>query len=112
MIDNVRKSLDQIGVRAGFERGTLHATAFKHSYITARLYTSEHGAPVSLWTVRGEVGHSSTQMIETVYGHEIKRRDRAFREDQHGPAEEVSFRIEDYREKLGDRLLAFEAAND
>ncbi len=45
MIDNVRKSLDRIGARTGFETGALRATAFRHSYATARLYTAEHGAP-------------------------------------------------------------------
>ena len=28
-----------------------------------------HGAPVSLWQVARELGHRSTQMIESRYGH-------------------------------------------
>ena len=46
MIDNIRKSLDQIGARAGFDAGALRATAFRHSYATARLYTGEQALPV------------------------------------------------------------------
>jgi hypothetical protein len=38
----------------------------RHSYATARLYTAEHGAPVSQWTARGEMGRSPTNMIEKV----------------------------------------------
>ena len=108
MIDNVRKSLDQIGTRAGFEAGSLRATAFRHSYATARLYTAEHGAPVSLWTVRGEMGHRSTSMIENVYGHTIDQRTRAWNEEKLTLPEVVEFRIEDHREALGDRLLRLE----
>ena len=84
MIDNIRKSLDQIGSRAGFEAGDLRATAFRHSYATARLYTAEHGAPVGLWTVRGEMGHRSTGMIEKVYGHTITQRNPRLERSKNG----------------------------
>ena len=106
MIDNVRKSLDQIGLRAGFERGSLRATAFRHSYATARLYTAQHGAPVSLWTVRGEMGHSSTGMIQKVYGHTITQRTAAWKEQRVALPEVVEFRIENHKNELEDRLLA------
>ena len=111
MIDNVRKSLDRIGARAGFEAGSLRATAFRHSYATTRLYTAEHGAPVSLWTVRGEMGHRSTSMIENVYGHTIDQRTRAWNEQKLTLPEVVEFRIEDHREDLAGRLLTLEAAS-
>ena len=107
MIDNVRKSLDRIGARAGFEAGALRATAFRHSYATARLYTAEHGAPVSLWTVRGEMGHKSTSMIEDVYGHTITQRTRFWRDQKETLPEVVEFRIEDHAELLEKRLAAF-----
>ena len=106
MIDNVRKSLDRIGARAGFKAGSLRATAFRHSYATARLYTAEHGAPVSLWTVRGEMGHRSTSMIENVYGHTIDQRTRAWNEQKLALPEVVEFRIEDHKDALEERLLA------
>ncbi len=106
MIDNVRKSLDQIGARVGFEAGALRATAFRHSYATARLYTGEHGAPVSLWTVRGEMGHKSTSMIQDVYGHTITQRTRVWRDQKEALSEVVEFRIEDHKEALEERLLA------
>ena len=106
MIDNVRKSLDQIGSRAGLDTGALRATAFRHSYATARLYTGEHGAPVSLWTVRGEMGHKSTSMIEDVYGHTITQRTRVWRNQKEALPEVVEFRIEDHKEALEERLLA------
>ena len=106
MIDNIRKSLDQIGSRAGFEAGDLRATAFRHSYATARLYTAEHGAPVGLWTVRGEMGHRSTGMIEKVYGHTITQRTRVWSDQRTALPGVVEFRIEDHKEALEDRLLA------
>ena len=106
MIDNVRKSLDQIGHRAGLTGATLRATALRHSYVTARLYTAEHGAPVSLWTVRGEMGHRSTAMIEKVYGHTITQRTRVWNNQETALPEDVTFRIEDHKDALGERLLA------
>ena len=106
MLDNVKKSLDQIGARAGFEAGALRATAFRHSYATARLYTAEHGAPVSLWTVRGEMGHRSTGMIEKVYGHTITQRTRVWSDQKTALPEVVEFRIEDHKDAMEERLLA------
>ena len=49
--------------------GEIRTKVFRHTYITARLQTLDHGAPVSPWTVEREVGHSGTGMIERVYGH-------------------------------------------
>ena len=107
MLDNVRKALNQIGARAGFKAGALRATAFRHSYGTARLYTAEHGAPVSLWTVRGEMGHRSTGMIEKVYGHTITQRTRVWSDQKEALPEVVEFRIEEHAELLEKRLAAF-----
>jgi len=67
MLDNVDRQLDRIGERVGILTPRLHA--FRHSYTAARLQTLEHGAPVSLWQVARELGHRSTQMIESRYGH-------------------------------------------
>jgi integrase len=42
---------------------------FRHTYATARLQTTENGAPVSTWTVAKELGHTTSAMIDKVYGH-------------------------------------------
>lgn len=42
--------------------------ALRPTYCAARLQTVDNGAPVALWTVRGEMGHGSMKMIERVYG--------------------------------------------
>ena len=82
MLDNVDRVLNRIGGRAGIERPRLHA--FRHSYTAARLQTLEHGAPVHIWQVARELGHQSTQQIESRYGHLARVTDRT---------EEVEFRL-------------------
>jgi hypothetical protein len=57
------------------------------------------GAPVSLWTVSRELGHSSTGMIERTYGHLGTVRHRA---------EVVEYRLDQHRVRLGQRLEKFE----
>ncbi len=42
-----------------------------------RLQTTDNGAPVSLWTVKEELGHRSVGQIEQTYGHLLKRPDRS-----------------------------------
>ena len=66
------------------------------SYITARLQTLDRGAPISSWTVAGEVGHSSTDM-EDVYGHLGQVRHRA---------KVVEYRVAQHKRILGGRLKA------
>jgi len=50
----------------------------------------DRGQPVSLYTVRREMGHRSDAMLNQVYGHLGQVRHRAevveFRLEQHGPA--------------------------
>lgn len=53
---------------------TLHT--LRHTYTAHRLYTVEGGAPVSVWDVAVELGHRDTGMIESVYGHVLRDRDR------------------------------------
>lgn len=53
---------------------TLHT--LRHTYTAHRLYTLEGGAPVSVWDVAVELGHRDTGMIERVYGHVLRDRDR------------------------------------
>jgi integrase len=53
---------------------TLHT--LRHTYTAHRLCTLEGGAPVSVWDVACELGHRDTGMIERVYGHVLRDRDR------------------------------------
>ncbi len=68
------------GLAAAVERAeiekpvTLHT--LRHTYTAHRLYTVEGGAPVSVWDVACELGHRDIGMIERVYGHVLRDRDR------------------------------------
>ncbi len=107
MLTDIRKLLDRVTEHAGTlylmdqgrkrqaEPGEVRTKAFRHTYITTRLQTLDHGQPVSLWTVAREVGHSSADMIERVYGHvgEIRHRSEA-----------VEYRVEQHETALADRL--------
>ena len=101
MIRDVLRALDQIGKRAGLPEGHVRLHMLRHTYTAARIQTLDRGAPVPLYTVARELGHSSTDMIEDRYGH---LHDRAVV----GGSEVVEFRVETYREKLGDRLVTLE----
>jgi len=91
MVNDWRKSLDAVAVRAGWKRGEIRSKQFRHTYATARLQTIDRGAPVSSWTVAQELGHSGTAIIEKTYGH--------LGEVRH-PAEVVEYRIDQHVAKL------------
>ena len=107
MLTDIRKLLDRVTERAGTVYlmdhggrrkavlGEIRTKVFRHTYITARLQTLDHGAPVSPWTVAREVGHSGTGMIERVYGHlgEVRHR-----------AGVVEYRVRQHRRALRGRL--------
>lgn len=107
MLTDVRKLLDRVTERVGTlylmdqgrrrkaDPGDIRTKVFRHTYISARLQTLDRGAPVSTWTVAGEVGHSSTAMIERTYGHHGELRHRA---------KAVEYRGAQHKAKLGDRL--------
>jgi len=97
MLTDFRKLLDAVAERASWKEGEIRSKQFRHTYITARLQTLDRGAPVSTWTVAREVGHSSTDMIEEVYGHLGQVRHRS---------EVVEYRAEQHAAMLGDRLTA------
>lgn len=96
MIQDFRKSLDAIGKRVGFAEGEVRFHKLRHTYTAARIQTTEHGAPVALFTVARELGHSSTRLIERRYGHLLTN--RRVRSDV------VGFRPETYEEEIGERL--------
>lgn len=48
---------------------TLRTMRFRHTYCSARLQTLDHGAPVAVYTVSRELGHTSTAMVERVHAH-------------------------------------------
>ena len=98
MVNDWRKSLDAVAVRAGWQAEEIRSKMFRHTYATARLQTLDHGAPVASWTVAKELGHASTKMIEATYGHLGAVRHRA---------EVVEYRIEQHLAKLGDRARVF-----
>jgi len=80
---------------AGWKAGDIRSKQFRHTYATARLQTTDRGAPVAAWTVAKELGHSGTAMLEKTYGHlgEVRHR-----------SEVVEYRVEQHEDKLRDRL--------
>lgn len=107
-IRDLRRSLDVIAVRAGWQPGEIRTKVFRHTYCAARLQTLDRGAPVSPWTVAREMGHGGRSLVDRVYGHlgEIRHR-----------SEVVEYRVEDFaripniriREQFGERLRALRA---
>ena len=100
MLAKLGEAFDELAKRAGLEPGTVRPHGLRHTYCAARLQTLDHGAPVSVWTVARELGHSSTELVERIYGHLGDVRHRA---------EVVEYRVEHYGRELGDRLAALRA---
>ena len=69
MLTDVRKLLDAVAKLAGWKAGEITPKMFRHTFISARIQTTENGAPIAAFQVAKEVGHTSTAMIEKVYGH-------------------------------------------
>jgi integrase len=97
MVTDFRKSLNAIATRAGFAPGEVTSKALRHTYISARLQTVDHGAPVSAFTVAKEAGHGGVRLVERIYGHLGDVRHRS---------EMVEFKVEQHRKALDDRLEA------
>jgi integrase len=72
----------------------------RHTYCAARLQTLDRGAPVSIYTVARELGHTSTAMVQRVYAHLGSVRHRSA---------VMEYRIEQHRKVLGERLKALRA---
>lgn len=100
MVGDARKLLDTIGKRAGWNAGEIRSRMFRHTYTAARLQTTDQGAPVSPYTVSRELGHGSRAMVEQVYSHLGIVRHRS---------EMVEYRVNQHRERLGERLERVEA---
>ena len=98
MLSDFRKVLNRVTVPAGWESGAITSKMFRHPYCSARLATLDRGAPVSPDTVSREMGHSSRDLVEQVYGH-------LGRNPRHR-AEAVEYRVEQHAEILKDRLAA------
>lgn len=94
MVSDTRKMLDRLLEKIpGLEKGEVRLHGLRHTYTSARIQTTEHGAPVALFTVARELGHSSTQLIERRYGHLLTNRQARgekveFRVDNHPNAKE------------------------
>jgi integrase len=101
MLTDTRKLLDRIATRAGWGPGEIRSKLFRHTYCAARLQTVDHGEPVAPFTVARELGHRSTEMVDTVYSHlgEVRHR-----------SEVVEYRVEQHRARLVDRLRALQLA--
>jgi integrase len=97
MLKDWRKVLDAVAKRAGWKAGEIRSKQFRHTYCAARLQTLDHGAPVSVFSVARELGHSSTNMVEKVYSHLGTVRHRS---------DQVEYRVEQHEAGLGDRLTA------
>lgn len=95
MLTDFRKLLDAVAKRAGWKAGEITPKMFRHTYISARIQTTDHGAPVAAFTVAREVGHSSTAMIEKVYGHLGQTRHRS---------KFVEYRVEQHKQAVKDLL--------
>lgn len=101
MIRDMMRPLDTIGEMAGWQRGEIRTKGFRHTYTAARLQTLDRGAPVALYTVSRELGHTSTRMVERVYSHLGDVRHRS---------DVVEYRVEQYAKELGERLSALGTA--
>jgi integrase len=97
MVTDTRKLMDHVAVRAGWKSGDIRTKMFRHTYCAARLQTLDGGAPVSLFTVSRELGHTSPAMVQRVYSHLGSVRHRS---------EVVEYRIEQHRKALAKRLEA------
>jgi len=100
MLKDWRKVLDAVAKRAGWKVDEIRCKRFRHTYCALRLQTLDQGAPVSLFTMARELGHSSTDMVDKVYSHLGTIRYRS---------DAVEYRV-DHEKPLGDRLTTLRPA--
>jgi integrase len=93
-----RRSLDEIARGAGFAPGEVRTRRFRVAFATHRLSTlDEHGHPMSAWKLRGEMGHSTEQMIEKRYGRYARYR---------GSRPVLEYRWDEWKDRYAARLFA------
>jgi integrase len=97
MLTDTRKMIDHVAERAGWKAREIRTKMFRHTYCAARLQTLDGGAPVSLYTVSRELGHTSQAMVLKVYSHLGTIRHRS---------EVVEYRVEQHKKMLAKRLEA------
>ncbi|MEP7097827.1 MAG: site-specific integrase [Dokdonella sp.] len=76
-IRDIRGMIDRVARRAGLPENTFRSRAFRITYATARLQTTDGGAPIAQKTVEVELGHASGAMLQKVYGRLGKVRQRS-----------------------------------
>jgi integrase len=116
MVQDLRKSLDEMGELCGMRAGEVRTKAFRHTYCSTRLQTVQgflkpgykptdpdavQYVEVSQDAVAREMGHGGSELVKRIYGHRARNPHRAF---------EVEYRAGQHREVLGERLRALEAA--
>jgi integrase len=102
MVTDFRKVLYAVAARAGWRAGEIRSKMFRHTYCAARLQTLDGDVPVSEYTVSKEMGHGGSAMVRKVYGHLGQARHRA---------KAVEYRVEQFADKLGNRLEVLAAAS-
>jgi integrase len=96
-VNDIRKSLDRVAERAGWQKGEIRTKIFRHTFCAAALQTLDRGYPISPWTVARWMGHGGRSLVDRVYGHLGETRHRS---------EVVEYRIEHHREAIEERLEA------
>lgn len=76
MIRDIRKALDHISERVGWQKGEVRTKAFRHTFCAAALQLLDRGHPISPWTVAKWMGHGGQSLVDRIYGHlgEVRHR--------------------------------------
>lgn len=104
MLTDVRKLLDAVSARVGYQPREVNLYDFRHTYCAARLQTLDNGEPVSEFTVARELGHGGAAMVRKVYGHLGEKRHRSehveYRVQQHLTAEHRDMPVREWVKAL------------
>lgn len=101
MVTDCRKLLDRLAGRIGLEEGRVRLHGLRHTFCAAALQTLDRGKPISKYTVAMWMGHGGTSLVNRIYGHLGEHRHRG---------DEVEFRVDQHRQKLGDQLRKLRAS--
>src|SRR5207247_1097135 len=69
MLQHAPRIVAAVAARIGRPRGEVTPYTCRHTYCAARLQTLDHGAPVSPFTVRRELGHRAHALVRKAHGH-------------------------------------------